>query len=243
MVQKLIQEIRKSGLGVGDRLPSIRQLSVKLGVKTNVVRDSLVQAQTMGLLKIYPRSGAFVQSLNFAPMVSALSDALETALLQEDHNLFHLLDARGVIEVELAAQAAVRRSLEDLLPVRQAIEEMVRHRKDPARATDADIEFHLGIARTAGNPVLETIQRALLTLLRPCIQRVKSHQPLEWRLRGERSHEAIYRAILEGDAERARAEMRDHLGLARTTLLERVQAPASPSPGDGASTTAELLRS
>src|SRR5262245_46313766 len=112
LVPRLVEHIRKGGLKVGDRLPSIRELAAELGVGTNVVRYGMIQAQAMGLVRIHPRSGAFVQSVDFAPLVNALENTLTTALAQKDHNLFHLIDVRELLEVEAVGQAARRRRLE-----------------------------------------------------------------------------------------------------------------------------------
>jgi GntR family transcriptional repressor for pyruvate dehydrogenase complex len=224
MTRRLIDYIRTEGLAVGDRLPSIRQLAAEFEVSPNVVRDALVQAQTLGLVKIHPRSGAFVQSLTYAPLVDALANTFETALMQVDHSLFHVLDARRCLETELAGQAAARRRLEDLLPLREALEGM---RKSDSRleCVDHDIRFHLCIAQIAGNPVLVTILRSLLDLLRPYLNAVPWTP--ETRNRNDRLHVEIYQALLDGDAERARACLNGHVGAARESLLGVVKTPGA----------------
>lgn len=219
LVRRLVEHIQAEGLHVGDRLPSIRELAAKLKVGTNVVRYGMIQAQTMGLVRIHPRSGAFVQSLDFAPLVNALESTLTTALAQKDHNLFHLIDVRELFEVAAVGQAARRRRLEDLLPVRQALEAM---RAAGARTgyVEADLRFHLAIAELAGNPVLLTMLRALLGFLRPCFVNVMLEG--KSKSKSDASHLQIYRALLDGDPEAAQAAMREHLSLARTVLLKEV---------------------
>ncbi len=223
LVCDLIQQIRADGLGVGDRLPSIRNLANKMAVGTNAIRDAMMQAQTMGLVKIRPRSGAFVQSLNYGPLVEALSTTLEASLLQTDHNLFHLLEARQLVEVELASMAAQRRRLEDLLPVREALDAMVGA-AEADRSNDfveADVQFHLGIAEIAGNSVLSMMLHAMHGLLRPYLVRLPWTP--ERRLRTDRSHAEIYQALVEGRPDKAREAMRGHLSMAYESLLSRVQ--------------------
>jgi GntR family transcriptional repressor for pyruvate dehydrogenase complex len=224
LVRDLIQLIRSDGLSIGDRLPSIRQLALQLGTKPNVVRDALMQAQTMGLIKIHPRSGAFVQSLDYRPLVEALTETLETSLLQVDHHLFHLLEARQLIETELAVQAAQRRRLQDLLPVREALGEMslVAAGNRPT-FVEHDIRFHLAVARIAGNPVLAEMLRSLLGLLRPFLTQL----PFDGNRRGQtdRSHAEIYRALVDGDADAARTAMQSHLTLAYDNLLGELRMP------------------
>lgn len=224
LVRRLVDHIRAEGLSVGDRLPSIRQLSETFKVGTNVVRDALMQAQTMGLVKIHPRSGAFVQSLSYAPLVDALTHTLDTSLMQVDHNLFHLLDARRLIEIELAGLAAERKQVEELLPVRQALEAM-KQTQDHTEFLRADVRFHLGIAQAAGNPVLANVLQALLGLLQPYLAGLPWSP--ERRTRTDRSHADIYQALLDGDSDRARAAMREHVSYARESLLHEVQSPTS----------------
>jgi GntR family transcriptional repressor for pyruvate dehydrogenase complex len=232
LVRDLIQQIRADGLSVGDRLPSIRHLAAKMAVGTNAVRDAMMQAQTMGLVKIRARSGAFVQSLSYAPLVEALSTTLEASLLQTDHNLFHLLEARQLVEVELASMAAQRRRLEDLLPVREALDAMAN-----AAAADrsgdfveADVQFHLGIASIAGNSVLSMMLQAMLGLLRPYLVRLPWTP--ERRMRTDRSHAEIYQALVDGRPDKAREAMRGHLSMAYESLLSRVQScPESTKVG------------
>lgn len=224
-MRALLDLIQEQGLNVGDQLPSIRELAVSLGVKPTVVRDALLQAQTMGLVRILPRSGAFLQSLSYAPLVDALASTLKPALMQEDHNLFHLLDARRLLEVELAGRAADRRRLEDLLPLRQALEAMARIPQTQRRKeyVENDVRFHVEVARLAGNAVLLMMQQSLLDLLRPHLVRLPWTP--ERRLRTDRSHAAIYAALVAGDSGKARAEMGEHLSMAYDSLLKYVQDP------------------
>jgi GntR family transcriptional repressor for pyruvate dehydrogenase complex len=225
VIRAILDLIQEQGLRVGDQLPSIRELAFSIGVKPTVVRDALLQAQTMGLVRILPRAGAFLQSLTYAPLVDALANTLKPALMQEDHNLFHLLDARRLLEIELAGRAAEHRRLEDLLPLRRTLEAMAQIPQTRRRVeyVENDVRFHVEIARLAGNAVLLTLQQSLLELLRPHLMRLPWTP--ERRLRTDRSHAAIYAALVAGDAAKARAEMGEHLSMAYDSLLSYVQDP------------------
>lgn len=229
-VHRLLEMIRAKGLKEGDRLPNIRQLSAVLQVRPTVVRDALLQAQVMGLVRVQPRSGTYIRSLNYAPFVDALSGTIEPALMQADHNVFHLLDARRVLEIELVGRAAERRRLEELLPLRQALEAMARipetHRRRDC--VEADMRFHTEVARLAGNAVLLTFQQALLGLLKPHL--VQLPWSSQRRSRTDRSHAAIYTALVDGDADAARSAMCEHLTMAYEILLQDLQS-LSPEVG------------
>src|SRR5262245_48961241 len=108
LVGDLMDYVRREGYGPGDRLPPIRKLSEKLGLGRNAIRDGLLEAQTLGLVRIEPRLGVFVQDIDPVNPHDGLGPTLTKALGQE-HNLFHLVEARLLIEMELVAQAARNR--------------------------------------------------------------------------------------------------------------------------------------
>ena len=221
--------IKSEGLVTGDRLPSIRQLSATLGLGPNVVRDALLRAQTMGLVRIHPRSGAFVQSVDLSSLVSALDDTVETTLMQGDSSIVHLIEARHLIEVDLAGKAAARRRTEDMLPLRLALDAMDRNADDRPAFVESDESFHLGIAGIAGNPALTSVLRALLVLLRP--HRMSLIPTAENMRRTERLHEEIYCSVRDGDADAARAAMSAHLTDDRQRVLAQIATVPSSLRG------------
>ena len=221
--------VRQEGLKTGDQLPSIRELADRLGVKQTAVRDAILKAEVMGLVNVLPRAGAFLRggipaaATNGASLDESLAGAFQESLIHGEQNLFHLLDARRLIEIELAGRAAERRRLEDLLPVRRALEAMLQLPPEAVRAEHVthDVRFHVEIARLAGNVALLAIQRTLMELLRPHLNEVP--RDLQRRSKTDRSHVAIYEALVAGDAAKARSEMREHLSLAYDGLLRDIQ--------------------
>jgi GntR family transcriptional repressor for pyruvate dehydrogenase complex len=228
--------VREQKLRVGDQLPPIRELADRLAVKPSVVRDALLQAQAMGLVKVAPRAGAFLRALPPAPTsptpleVSLPTTVAFAAAFEEGRrNLLHLMDARRLIEIELVGRSAERRRFEDLPPVRRALDAMLQLPREAPRPdyVALDVAFHVEIARLAGNHVLFEIQRSLMEQLRPHLCNV----PYDLQRRGvtDRSHVAVYEALVAGDAERARREMHGHLSLAYDGFLRDIQV--SPAVG------------
>ena len=220
--------VRERGLSIGDQLPSIRELAGRLDLKQTAVRDALLKAEAMGLVNVLPRAGAFlranVPAATGAPALEeSLAGAVRESLTHGEQNLFHLLDARRLIEIELAGRAAERRRLEDLLPVRRSLEAMLQLPPDAARAEHVahDIRFHIEIARLSGNMALLAIERTLMELLRPHLIEVPRDR--QRRATTDRSHVAIYEALVAGDAGKARSEMHGHLSLAYDGLLRDIQ--------------------
>jgi GntR family transcriptional repressor for pyruvate dehydrogenase complex len=216
VAERLIEYIRRENLKMGDRLPAIRRLAETLQVGPNAVRDALVQVQTRGLVRIEPRSGVFVQSLDFSSFVGVFADTLEAGLAQKDPNLVHLIEARRLIEVETIGIAALRRRPEELLQLREAIEELRKSGSNRQARAEADERFHLAIADIAGNSVMTVILRSLLILLRP--HRMSQLLTPQQRQGTLDDHEQLYRSISERKVKQAQEQIRRHV----STYLEQL---------------------
>ncbi len=226
----LIDFIRTEGLSAGDRLPSIRELAGRWKVGVTTVRDAVKRGEAMGLLRVHPRSGIFVQEFDYGTLVDAFEQTCETALLQVDHSIAHLLEARRAVESEIVAKAAVRRRIGDLLPVRHALEAMRRIDASEKKAEYIgwDVRFHVEIARIADNPVLFTMLKTFLELLRPYL--ISAPLSVEGKRQGDASHQRIYEALLAGDEAAIRDEIRQHIDLVFDYLVRQVVTSPPVAP-------------
>ncbi len=236
VISKLIQFIRENQMRAGERLPAIPRLAADWQIKPSIVRDGLLQAESLGLVSIHPRLGTFVQQPDLTPMVTALSETLDLALMMDDRNLVHLGEARLMAERETVALAAERAQPEDLLIIRQRLEQLQQCVGDRAAFVQADEDFHVAIARAAGNPIMTTFIRALLVALRPYRQSTLVRE--EDAARTAEKHVLIYQALAEGDSERARTLMEEHFAAARDLIrqslgLQPASERDSQPPGRG----------
>src|SRR5262249_43909116 len=120
-----------------------------------------------------------------------------------------------------------RRCPEDLFPLQQALEVMGRSGVGRAAFIKADEQFHLGIARIAGNPVLLTVLRALLVLLRP--YRMTLVPPKGMARTTRRRHRDIYQSLQDGDPEVCRAVMSTHLTEHSQRFLDQLKTVPAAS--------------
>jgi GntR family transcriptional repressor for pyruvate dehydrogenase complex len=215
LIDELTAYIRNEGFRAGDRLPPIRRLSKVLKAGRNLVRDGLLEAQTLGLVRIEPRKGVFVAGDRQEDGVCRM---LERVLARDEPNLFHLVDARRVVESELAAEAARTRRPEDLLPLRQALEKVLAAGDDRESYVEADEAYHHSIARIAGNRVLSAFLEVLWRLIRPAKTNL-ALSPQNRRL-SDTEHQELFRSIVDGDAAGARAKMDEHIRQGQTLLLD-----------------------
>lgn len=221
---ELTELIHSKELKPGDRLPSIRQMAIALGVSHSSARDAYKQLQAMGLIKVHPRSGAFVQASRSRSQMFEPASPDSRATVADFH-LLHLLDARRVIEVEVAAIAAENRRLEDLHPVRQALESLAlaMEQNQFSSFLAADIQFHVALARAAGNSVLTILVQSLSDGMAPLL--LRSQVMSSTMQRAQQEHKQIYEAVLAGDAASARTAMLSHLELAQYIPLSIDRLP------------------
>lgn len=231
-VERLIGYISHKGYRVGERLPSIKELANEFDLGPHAVRDALLQAQMIGLVKVQPRSGAYVQSLNFSSHVDTVVRGLpQTLPAGDDASLLDVLEARRLIESELASIAAGRRRMADLVPIRDAIQEMYRNIEKYDEYVKQNEVFHLKVAELAGNKLLVATLKQLMGLLRAVLV---ERQPQNWndvdsqkRAVDMAEHEAIFAALVAGDAAAAKSAMLVHLRDTTDSLIPPAQRPAT----------------
>jgi GntR family transcriptional repressor for pyruvate dehydrogenase complex len=232
IVRLLGDLITDNELAPGDRLPPIRELAVKFGVKAGAVRDALLTAQAKGLVKVLPRVGAIVQPEgDFEDPESLAARSFGEVVRQPDQNLFHVLETREALELTMVAQAAQRRELSELFRLRQILTDMadIALEAESPKYAELDVEFHLEIGRLSGNSVMTSLLRILLLEVRPHLDRIR------WsgnrRAETNESHARIYSALVAGDVEQAKCEMGDHIRTAYNSLLDEMRQPPAMNGG------------
>ncbi|HIF32809.1 MAG TPA: FadR family transcriptional regulator [Planctomycetes bacterium] len=226
IVRLLGDLIADNDLGAGDRLPPIRELAVKFGVKAGTVRDALLTAQAKGLVKVLPRVGAIVQpNGDSQDPDSVVAHSFGEVVGQRDQNLFHILETREALELTMVAWAAERRELSELFRLRQILTDMadIPLEVESPEYAKLDVDFHLEIGRLSGNSVMTSLLRIILLEVRPHLDRIR------WsgnrRAETNESHSRIYSALAAGDGEQAQSEMRDHIRTAYNSLLDEMRQP------------------
>jgi GntR family transcriptional repressor for pyruvate dehydrogenase complex len=210
LVERFKRLISSGALTPGCRLPPERELAKTFGVNRTSLRQVLKVLEIMGVLSQRVGDGTYLNNSAEA----LLNEPLDFLILLDDLSHHELFETRMIVEPELAARAAERATSEDLAALRQSIEAMENSRTTATRL-DADVEFHAGVCRAAGNRICTLmfagINRILFDSMSLLAGRVELRRPLSF-------HKAVYQAIHGRDPAEARRQMAAHLLDARNLL-------------------------
>jgi len=194
--------IREEDIKPGERLPAERDLAAKLGVSRTSLREALIALELGGVVEVRGGSGVYVSE-------QAAQKSVRPAA---GPGPFEVLAARRMVEVEVAALAAKNATPAAVDAILVAVEQMEQNQDNRGENESADRDFHLAIARAAGNSALVGVIEYLWNQRGSLWHKLTEHfQTEELRQQTLLDHRAILTAIASQDVAGARTAMRAHL--------------------------------
>lgn len=201
VAKQLLERISK--LPYGSRLPTVQQLAEAMGVSRLTVREALRGLAALGMVDIRHGSGTYVAAPGDSA-VPAGPDALSGEYLRE------LIEARQVIEIEVAGLAAERLTKADsdaLVAVLRDHHHQLSVGKHPVIPSS---EFHARILAAARNRVLEGYLSSFFRLMIDRGPAFYETDP-EYAAEEYEQHRAVAEAVTNRDGAEARLRMKHHL--------------------------------
>jgi DNA-binding FadR family transcriptional regulator len=213
-IQHYIQE---ESLRPGDFLGREEDLAADFGVSRPTLREALKLLASGNLIRATkgPGGGIFVAHTADEGMGRSLSDAIAMMLETGAVSLEELLDARLLLEVPLAGQAAYQADEEGLARLRQAVH-AAAEAQDPQSLAEKDSHIHEAIAAAAGNRMLQALTGWVFEVVQPSVNDALHGAIVPSAI--VEQHEALLAAIEKGDSARAERAMKDHLLYLRDVL-------------------------
>ena len=210
---------------VGSRLPSERDLSVQLGVSRPSLREALIALEVEGYIEVRMGSGIYV--------CEAPAQPPEGFDLSGEEGPLELIQARSLLEGEVAATAAKLGKKRHFDAIRDAIDQMEADALAGIKPLEADRLFHVRIAEATGNSVLVGVVRRMFDLrLGPLFDQLHSHfETADVWAQALAEHRQVLEALRARDPERAREAMRHHMDVAYRRLSSSLtRAPKKAPP-------------
>ena len=182
-------------------------------VGRSTIREALSALKAMGLIEMRQGEGTFVRE--FDP--KQITFPLSMGILMNEEDILHLLEVRKIVESGTTVAAARRRTNQDLVALKKALELMkVAHNlQDDELGEQADLQFHLSLAQASGNPILVNLMNHISVLTGDTMGETRrlwlvSQQTTTEKLYEE--HQLIYHMIEKQNEEKALEAMMNHLG-------------------------------
>ena len=224
VTRQIEQLILRGILRPGERLPSERELSERLGVSRPSLRGAIAELQAKGLLSSRAGAGIFVADV----LGSAFSPALVQLFASHSEAVFDYLSFRRDMEGLAAERAARLGSDTDLKVIQTVYDKMVaaHAKRDPSDEAALDAEFHLSIIEASHNVIMLHMMRSMYQLLREGVfynRQIMFKQRLTREMLLEQ-HQRINSALQARDGGAARAAIEAHLDYVEAALRDDVRA-------------------
>jgi len=188
------KDIAAGKLKKGGKIPAEPELMEIYQVGRSTIREAIKTLAISGILKVQQGSGTFVAS---KIKDESLSQRLKRADFDEVNTV------RLVLEKEMVKLACSNRTEADL----EKMQALLQQRKKAIEAgqqkkcADADVAFHISIAKASGNQVLSDLYENFSLVLRDFFSRREEN--IDHFSRSQESHEKLAAAITDQDQKSA----------------------------------------
>jgi GntR family transcriptional regulator, transcriptional repressor for pyruvate dehydrogenase complex len=203
--ESLKNHILNGNYSMGEYLPPEHELCHQMGIGRSTLREAVMTLETQGLVKKVHGVGVMVVDES----LRVTSEMLKLMLLRKGYSMKELFEVRFVNEVKTAELAAQNARPSDLESIEKHLLTMRNCMSTNDEYLQADIDFHLAIAKASQNTVFTMI----LQIVRPLMEDMII-ETLKYNHRPEQSmkyHEKIYEAIKAGNPDAAAKSMGEHL--------------------------------
>jgi GntR family transcriptional repressor for pyruvate dehydrogenase complex len=229
IANELRAEIATGALRPGDQLPGHRNLASKHGVSLGSAREAISMLIGDGLVETRAGRGTFVAEPTRTRR--GVTPPMTRKEVEE------LIEARELLGLSIVAMAAERASPAAVEILRRQLAALAAAASDVEGYPQAELEFHLTLAETAGNRFLLRAMRDLRALMEKDIALssaagIERFGSLQYAVD---AHAAIVEAIEAGDSDAARRALFGIMSRHHEFVMSlfALAAPADEAGGDG----------
>jgi GntR family transcriptional regulator, transcriptional repressor for pyruvate dehydrogenase complex len=216
----LRSQIMSGKYGPGERLPSERELAVRLGGSRTSAREALKRLEHEGMVTIRRGGGARVRPIEEAGL-TALQHLLASTGLPRKELVAQWLDVQELVIAGAARFAAERSNEEELARTKELLKQLTREDSSDDELIATIDELTDLIAVASRNVVLRMVHKALAAQGRRHARK-KRAIPRTWRGPLAQMVRAIERALDRRDSAGVEKSVRALLLARRGAILERM---------------------
>lgn len=213
VIAGLIAYLQARRLQAGDKLPSERDLSERLGVGRNAVREALATLVALRVVEARPNSGIYLRQMDRDSSFEALVMMADLGATPSPTEVQETMEVRAHLEMLAAGLACQRRTDADLQRLDAILDRTSAILKQRGNIAAVDTEFHMALVDATHNSVLVRVLNAFYRFT--AARREVIFENLEQGLASERDHRQLVAFVRERDASRAQLLILQHMERAR----------------------------
>jgi DNA-binding FadR family transcriptional regulator len=206
----MLDRIVSGELGPGTLLPNEPRLCEVFGVSRTVIREAVKILEQKGLVRVKQGLGTTV---GMPDEWNLLDPMVLEASVRHDKDLRildDLVDVRMVLEAQMARQASVKASRDDLAEIGRLLDQLTLEVVMPNRHMLTDLDFHDAIMRASGNRLGRAVVRTIHSEARASARYTGYPQRSDCEA-SNLGHARIYACIVARDPDGAAAAMSEHI--------------------------------
>ncbi len=223
IAEDIQNKIQAGEYQIGERLPAESKLAKQYDVSRAVIREAILYLEIKNYVQARVGAGVYVTC-------DPPHDTSAAATINTDAGPFEIMQARQLIESEVAALAAIRITPKDLKNIKEILDldaEIEGAERNQLEHFEMDKAFHLALAEASNNNTLYLIVKNLweLRAQNALWEKLNEHLAFtrsDWE-EARKNHEEIYKALAQKSPKKAKAAMSNHLQNIRNLLLELTQ--------------------
>ena len=192
---KIRADIKAGKFKTGEKIPPEPALMELYGVGRSTIREAVKSLTLSGILTVKQGFGTLVNAVPTEP--------IEQRLRRSDfEDINHV---RSILEQEIVLLATQNRTTTDLEAIAAALEgrKLAIEKESRLDCANADIEFHLAIARASGNHVLADLYESFTVIIRDFFAK-RAPSGIAHFAMSHHLHQALFNAIKDENADAAR---------------------------------------
>lgn len=166
----LLNYFKSQGLGPGDSIPTLAELTSSLGVGTSVVREAISRLRMLGLIESRPHRGMVLRE---PPIFLGLKRVIEPHMLGEEAML-NLLGFRVALEIGMA-DFIFRNITDEHIKDLEDILERGNGNEFSLYSAEHDYEFHKKLYEITGNNIIIEFQDIIYPIFAFLQEKHKDH--------------------------------------------------------------------
>lgn len=197
VITAIKKDIASGKLKKGEKIPAEPELMEIYQVGRSTIREAVKTLAISGILKVQQGSGTFVAS-------KIKDETLSQRLRRADFD--EINSVRSLLEIEIVRMACANHTTQDL----QEMQLHLQHRQKAIdagqykKAIEADIAFHISIAKASKNNVLSDLYQNFTQVMRNFFSKRDEEKDIKNFASSHHSHEALTAAIAAKDSETAK---------------------------------------